>query len=226
MQPASCVREFLEFAAALACGCGAAAGTAALPDAAVAASCVGAIPANAAPCPGADQGLTGDVARSLAAWCSGVPCSWICSGGYELRGGACEAAPPAAAGVQYADNGDGTVTVTDSIGRLVWLEDANCAAAQGLTPDGAMTWWQAEAWVAGLGDGACRLHDGSAPGDWRLPDKRELLHLELLPGNPFRDVQGGPYWSSFWLDGICTAVQGGQALELPAGTPAYAWPVR
>ena len=72
----------------------------------------------------------------------------------------------------YFNCGNGTVT--DLRTGLVWLQNANCF--------GGMTWAEAMTTVSGLSDldcgGTepdcyCGLEDGSSPGDWRLPSRKE-----------------------------------------------------
>ncbi|MCP4715118.1 MAG: DUF1566 domain-containing protein [Deltaproteobacteria bacterium] len=92
---------------------------------------------------------------------------------------------------RYCDNGDGTVTDTDT--GLVWLKNANCYGLQ--------TWYTAMSSVAGLNDSECGLSDGSSVGDWRLATKAELLGLGnnggawTKPGAPFVTEQSSYYWS-------------------------------
>ncbi|MCG3201228.1 MAG: hypothetical protein NFCOHLIN_01094 [Gammaproteobacteria bacterium] len=86
---------------------------------------------------------------------------------------------------RFADNLDGTVR--DNLTGLLWLKDANCF--------GAINHSNAFAAATALGNGACGLQDGSVPGDWRVPNVREMLSLvdysKVLPalpaGNPFED---------------------------------------
>lgn len=72
----------------------------------------------------------------------------------------------------YVDCGNGTVT--DNRTGLVWLANADCF--------GQMSWADAVATVSGLSDldcgeaeeGCdCGLEDGSSPGEWRLPSRKE-----------------------------------------------------
>jgi len=67
---------------------------------------------------------------------------------------------------RWLDGGDGTVT--DTVTGLVWLKQAY--AIQG-------TWMEALAAVNGLADGQCGLHDGSAAGVWRMPNRAEMQSL-------------------------------------------------
>jgi len=104
---------------------------------------------------------------------------------------------------RFRDNGDGTVT--DNLTGLIWLKNANCF--------GTMEWDAALEACNNLADGDCGLTDGSTPGDWRLPNRKELeslLHLgyydPALPNtegtgqwtedDPFTGVQSSNYWSS------------------------------
>ncbi len=109
---------------------------------------------------------------------------------------------------RFADNGDGTVT--DRLTGLIWLKNAKCTDTVNgiLLSTGAQSWINALAWSGGLASGACGLSDGSAAGDWRLPnivELRSLLDLTVpasasnpvLPsGHPFSNVWAGQYWTS------------------------------
>jgi hypothetical protein len=105
----------------------------------------------------------------------------------ELQEGVASPSP------RFTDNGDGTVT--DNLTGLIWLQNANCIELQSWV--GALT-------VKGLAAGQCGLSDGSAAGDWRLPNVRELQSLvdystlspSLPAGHPFTNFQPEFYWSS------------------------------
>jgi len=92
------------------------------------------------------------------------------------------------------DNGNGTVT--DNLTGLVWLQDAGCL--------GSELWSDGLASVSQLASGACGLNDGSAVGDWRMPNLVELESLidasaaspALSANHPFANVGGGVYWGS------------------------------
>ena len=73
---------------------------------------------------------------------------------------------------RFTDNGDGTFT--DKLTGLIWLSNYYCAEGNNAISG---TWEYALNWVNQLGQGSCGLNDGSAPGDWRLPNVRELLSL-------------------------------------------------
>jgi uncharacterized repeat protein (TIGR02543 family) len=68
---------------------------------------------------------------------------------------------------RFTDNGDGTQT--DKLTGLVWLKDVNCLAAQ--------TYPDALAKANTLAAGSCSLTDASVAGDWRMPNRTEMLSL-------------------------------------------------
>lgn len=67
---------------------------------------------------------------------------------------------------RFIDNGDGTLA--DTVTGLTWLKKADCIQ-QG--------WVGALAAVNGLASGQCGLSDGSSAGQWRLPNRNEMLSL-------------------------------------------------
>lgn len=143
---------------------------------------------------------------------------------------------------RFTDNLDGTVT--DNLTGLIWLKDANCF--------GTRTWYNALSDSNGLADGSCGLADSSQAGDWRLPNKRELLSLisdeyygPAVPdtagsgrwsqGNPFTNIQTGftYYWSSNTWAGLTSMAWHVQTnagtLDVSTKTLSayyYVWPVR
>jgi hypothetical protein len=96
---------------------------------------------------------------------------------------------------RFIDNGNGTVT--DSLTGLIWLKNANCFGGQ--------AWTTAIASANALASGKCGLSDGSAAGQWRLPNVMELRSLvneqqansaAWLNTQGFSNVQAYNYWSS------------------------------
>ena len=106
---------------------------------------------------------------------------------------------------RFTKNNNGTVT--DNLTGLIWLENADCFGTQ--------TWDNALISANTLkGDNTqCLLDDGSQAGDWRLPNRKEVLSLadfqysdpplsnaagigKWTPGDPFTNVQSARYWSS------------------------------
>ena len=96
-------------------------------------------------------------------------------------------------GVTFLDNGNGTVT--DTLTGLIWLKNAN--------PFGFRTWDQALTDCNSLASGSYGLADDSRPGQWRLPNIKEIESLvdygrvgPCLPeGHPFVDVRASIYWT-------------------------------
>jgi hypothetical protein len=102
----------------------------------------------------------------------------------------------------------------------------------------------------GIGNGDCGLSDGSQPGDWWLPNIRELVSLIqygnledqvdpdlpvlALPGDhPFTNVQFGRYWSStslsndtYWAWAHSVDMHDGDAPRWPKDQSIFVWPVR
>lgn len=67
---------------------------------------------------------------------------------------------------RFIDNADGTLR--DTVTGLTWLKRANCIA---------QNWAGALSAVSTLASGQCGLSDGSTAGQWRLPNRNELLSL-------------------------------------------------
>lgn len=98
------------------------------------------------------------------------------------------------AATRFTDNLDGTIA--DHLTGLIWLKDASCLGSA-LWPDGLAAANQ-------LTSGACGLTDGSAAGQWRMPNLVELESLidasasnPALPvGHPFLNSSNATYWTS------------------------------
>ena len=135
---------------------------------------------------------------------------------------------------RFTDNGNGTVT--DNLTGLVWLKDANCTPVFG-----QKNWATALSDANNLAAGYCGLTDGSSPGDWRLPNVRELSSLTdfsqygpALPGgHPFTGVQSSFYWSSttvaaqtHWDYAWGVDMSHGEVYGHPKDDAYYVWPVR
>lgn len=147
---------------------------------------------------------------------------------------------------RFTDNGNGTVT--DNLTGLVWLQNANAF--------GDDDWSDSLSTVAALEDDGTTLTDGSAAGDWRLPNMKELLSLvdygkinpALPTGHPFTNVQSpfyfveysstgweGTYNEAYWTG---TTTRGktdyawmvnmyyGQSIMTYKEENNYIWPVR
>lgn len=131
---------------------------------------------------------------------------------------------------RFTNNGDGTVT--DNLTRSVWLEDANCFGEQ--------SWIDALDLSNDLKAGDCGLTDGSVKGDWRLPNRNELLSLvdietgdvHMADVTAFRNVIGSSYHTSSTMEYNYPAVS--YDVSMAFGTSCmmgkneffYVWPVR
>ncbi len=138
-------------------------------------------------------------------------------------------------GPRFVDNGDGTVTDTET--NLIWLKDANCYGAQ--------PWYGAIASASGLNSGECGLSDGSVEYDWHLATKDSLQGIGTdppttwesgfpsvtwtMPGSPFTNVRPSNYWSSTDHDADnawnVDISDGTTLLQVKWNTP-FVWPVR
>jgi hypothetical protein len=126
----------------------------------------------------------------------------------------------------------GNGAVRDRLTGLVWLKNADCF--------GERIWAQALIDANTLADGSCDLSDGSTPGDWRLPNVKELhslidfgrLNPALPSGHPFVNVQTRPYWSSTTSAGFPDFAwtipmdRGGSNFDDIKDHAYYVWPVR
>ena len=67
---------------------------------------------------------------------------------------------------RFVDKGDGTLH--DTVTGLTWLKQADCIA---------QSWSSAMNAVNALASGQCGLADGSTAGQWRMPNRNEMLSL-------------------------------------------------
>ena len=132
---------------------------------------------------------------------------------------------------RYTDNGNGTVT--DNLTGLIWMKDANCFG-------GPQTWNDAVSLVLNnVANGYCGLTDGSSPGDWRLPNIKEMLSLvDYNAYNPamwwwdfFNNLQSAYYWSSTTKADVANvawvvSMEAGYVVINGKTDPNYVWPVR
>ncbi len=86
---------------------------------------------------------------------------------------------------RFTDNDDGTVT--DNLTGLIWLREANCFST--------VAWGDALLQVGDLQDGMCGLGDGSAEGDWRLPNVREMQSLIRYGFDESTFFHGGTHYA-------------------------------
>jgi hypothetical protein len=67
---------------------------------------------------------------------------------------------------RFIDNGNGTLA--DTVTGLTWLKQADCFQ---------QSWSAALASINALASGACGLTDGSSAGQWRMPNRTEMLSI-------------------------------------------------
>lgn len=67
---------------------------------------------------------------------------------------------------RFIDNGDGTLA--DTVTGLTWLKKADCIR---------QSWLGAITTINSLASGQCGLTDGSTAGQWRMPNRSEMLSL-------------------------------------------------
>ena len=82
---------------------------------------------------------------------------------------------------RFIDNGNGTIA--DTVTGLTWLKKANCINN---------TWPSALSSINNLANGQCGLSDGSSAGQWRMPNRNEMLSLsDRAPTFPQADYFNG-----------------------------------
>jgi len=129
---------------------------------------------------------------------------------------------------RFTDNNNGTVT--DNMTDLIWVKYPSCS--------GTTDWASAIEYCNSLANGMCSLTDGSAAGDWRLPNIKEILSLidyghynPALPSDhPFS--LHNYYWTSTTYSGSTPDaawninITTGIASITNKDTTYYIWPVR
>lgn len=92
---------------------------------------------------------------------------------------------------RFIDNGDGTLA--DTVTGLTWLKKADCVN---------QTWATALSTVNGLASGQCGLSDGSSAGQWRMPNRSEMLSLsDRAPTFPQAAYLNGQYQANTSVNG-------------------------
>ncbi|MBF0461899.1 MAG: DUF1566 domain-containing protein [Magnetococcales bacterium] len=88
---------------------------------------------------------------------------------------------------RFVNNGNGTIT--DHKAKLIALIEEKCFQKR--------NWDESMTDVSRISSGMCGLSDGSRPGSWRLPSKRELpILVDWRKSGLFPGVRTGFYWSS------------------------------
>ena len=114
---------------------------------------------------------------------------------------------------RFTDNDNGTIT--DRLTGLIWLAQTDCL--------GKVEWLDALAAANGLAHGQCGLTDGSAAGDWRLPNILEavsLMNLEVsIPGD-WLETFG---FSGFYGVGLWSSTTKVNPMAVPPGQGAFSF---
>ena len=92
---------------------------------------------------------------------------------------------------RFIDNNNGTLV--DTVTGLVWLKQGDCIK---------QTWAGALAQINNLATGQCGLSDGSSAGQWRMPNRNEMLSLsDRAPTFPQASYLNGQYHASSVVSG-------------------------
>jgi hypothetical protein len=171
-----------------------------------------------------------------------IPCAGTGQDG-DIQAGVSAPSP------RFTDKGNGTVR--DNLTGLIWLKQAVCFPGDG----NGFNWEGALQAANTLASGSCGLTDGSALGDWRLPNRNELQSLldfgfigpaiSNAVGDAkctatdcaFSNIQSLSYWvSTTILPSIGVPDHGarawiistndGQMTIIPKVQASHVWPVR
>ena len=94
-------------------------------------------------------------------------------------------------GTRFVDKGDGTIA--DTATGLTWLKQADCIK---------LSWAEAIASINILASGRCGLTDGSSAGQWRMPNRSEMLSLsDRAPTFPQASYLIGQYMGTSAVTG-------------------------
>lgn len=92
---------------------------------------------------------------------------------------------------RFIDNGDGTLA--DTVTGLTWLKKADCIN---------QPWAGAISTINALASGQCSLSDGSTAGQWRMPNRSEMLSLsDRSPTFPQAAYLDGQYQANSTITG-------------------------
>jgi hypothetical protein len=121
---------------------------------------------------------------------------------------------------RFIDNNNGTLT--DTVTGLIWLKQANCID---------QPWSAAIAAVNQLASGQCGLTDNSAAGQWRMPNRNEMLSLSDRMetneadffDNTFKNMDGTVYQSPIFSNFVVSQFYWTSTTD--AASPTSAWTV-
>ena len=121
---------------------------------------------------------------------------------------------------RFIDNNNGTLT--DTVTGLIWLKQANCID---------QPWSAAVATVNQLASGACGLTDNSTAGQWRMPNRNEMLSLSDRMqtneadffDNTFLNLDGSVYQSPIFTNFVVSQYYWTSTTD--AANPTSAWSV-
>jgi hypothetical protein len=92
---------------------------------------------------------------------------------------------------RFIDNGNGTLI--DTVTGLTWLKKADCIQ---------QSWSGALTAINNLASGQCGLTDGSTAGQWRMPNRQEMLSIsDRAPTFPQASYFNGQYQGTSTING-------------------------